>query len=297
MDTVVTIAVSGGAVGGLYALLAFGYALVFKASHSINLAAGALLVLGGYAAYQLGANGWGLRFGLASCVAVAVTAVGGWVAYRLIARPLIGLSPDAVVVATIGFDMALRAILSSHDKWTLNSLEVGSPWTHSVSFLGHRVAVSDWWIIGIATVTLAVLGAVVAWTRFGLTMRACAEDPEAAQAQGISTRRNLLAVWIIAGALAGLVGILVGTFPRTLDQSNYTWALRALPAVVLGGMDSLGGAVLGGLIVGYAEAISGAWQPAFLGQGYQLVVPYALMLVVLLVRPQGLLGRPEVSRV
>lgn len=297
MSTFVTVLVAGTAVGSLYALMAFGYALVFKASHSINLAAGALVVLGGYCAYELGANGRGWSFGLASLGAVAVTCAGGWVAYRAIAQPLLGASPDAIVVATIGFDLALRALLTGHEKWTLNSLEVGSPWTSPVEVAGQAVARSDLWIIGIAAAILAGLGAVVTWTRFGLNMRACAEDPEAAQAQGISLRRNLAAVWLIAAALAAVVGILVGTYPRTLDQSNFTWALRALPAVVLGGMDSLRGAVLGGLIVGYAEAISSAWQPEILGQGYQLVVPYALMLLVLLVRPQGLLGRPEVSRV
>ncbi|MFG2091607.1 MULTISPECIES: branched-chain amino acid ABC transporter permease [unclassified Spirillospora] len=297
MDRFVTILVAGAAVGSLYALMAFGYALVFKASHGINLAAGALVVLGGYCAYELGANGLGWSFGLASLATVAITCAGGWLAYRAIARPLLGASPDAIVVATIGFDLALRALLSSHEKWTLNSLEVGSPWTESVKVAGNSVARSDLWIIGIAAVILAVLGAAVARTRFGLNMRACAEDPEAAQAQGVSLRRNLAAVWIIAAGLAAVVGVLVGTHPRTLDQSNFTWALRALPAVVLGGMDSLTGAVLGGLLVGYAEAISSAWQPEVLGQGYQLVVPYVLMFLVLLVRPQGLLGRREVSRV
>ncbi|MEU1405651.1 branched-chain amino acid ABC transporter permease [Streptomyces sp. NPDC005728] len=297
MDTLLTILVSGAAVGSLYALIAFGYALVFKASHTINLAAGALVVLGGYTAYEIGAHGLGAPFTLSTLCAVALTCAGGWLAYRLIARPLLGATPDAVLVATIGFDLALRSLMTSREKWTLNSLEVGSPWTNSVSLFHHLVAVSDLWIVAIAAVVLAALGAVVTWTRFGLNMRACAEDPEAAQAQGISLRRNLAAVWLIAAALAGLVGVLVGTSPRTLDQSNFTWALRALPAVALGGMDSLRGAVMGGLIVGYAEAVSSAWQPEVLGQGYQLVVPYALMLVVLLVRPQGLLGSREVSRV
>lgn len=297
MNTIITILVAGAAVGSLYAMIAFGYALVFKASHSINLAASALVVLGGYAAYELGTKGLGWPFGLASLGAIALTCFGGWIAYRAIARPLLGASPDAIVVATIGFDLALRAALTSREKWTLNSLEVGSPWASSIDIAGRSVARADLWIIGIAVVVLGALGALVTRSRFGLNMRACAEDPEAAQAQGISLRRNLAAVWIIAAALAGIVGILVGTYPRTLDQSNFTWALRALPAVVLGGMDSLRGAVLGGLVIGYAEAISSAWQPAVLGQGYQLVVPYVLMLAVLLVRPQGLLGRPEVSRV
>lgn len=294
METLVTVGVSGTAVGCIYALLAYGYALIFKASHTINLAMGAMLLLGGYVAYEVGQGGLG--FGLATILSIIVICGGGWIAYRLVARPLLGASPDALIVATIGLDLSLRALMAGNHAWA-ESLEVGSPWTHSTRVFGRTVALSDLWIIGITAVVLLSLGAVVRYTAFGLNMRACAEDPEAAQAQGISLRANLASVWMIAAGLAALAGILVGTFPRTLDPSNFTWALRALPAVVLGGMDSLRGAVLGGLIVGWAEAASGLYQPAWLGQGYQLVVPYALMLVVLLARPQGLLGRPEVSRV
>jgi branched-chain amino acid transport system permease protein len=294
VDTLITIGVSGTAVGCIYALLAFGYALIFKASHTINLAMGALMLLGGYIAYEVGQGG--VSFGLATLTSVVVVCGGGWLAYRLIARPLLGSSPDALIVATIGLDLSLRALMAGNRSWA-DSLEVGSPWTRSTQVAGRTVALSDLWIVGIVAAVLLCLGGVVRYTSFGLNMRACAEDPEAAQAQGISLRGNLASVWMIAAGLAALAGVLVGTFPRTLDPSNFTWALRALPAVVLGGMDSLRGAVLGGLIVGWVEAASGLYQPAFLGQGYQLVVPYALMLVVLLARPQGLLGRPEVSRV
>lgn len=296
MDTLVAIAVSGTAVGCIYALLAFGYALIFKATRTINLAMGALVLLGGYLAYEVGQGGLDVPFSLATLTSVVVVCGGGWLVYRLVARPLLGASPDALIVATIGLDLSIRALLAGNRAWA-DSLEVGSPWTRSTEFLGRTVALSDLWIIGIVTVVLGVLGLVVRYTAFGLNMRACAEDPEAAQVQGISLRRNLASVWVIAAGLAALAGVLVGTFPRTLDPSNFTWALRALPAVVLGGMDSLRGAVIGGLIVGWAEVGSGFYQPEFLGQGYQLVVPYALMFLVLLARPQGLLGRKEVSRV
>ncbi len=291
------ILIGGLAIGSIYALIAYGYALVFKASHTINLALSALLLLAGYLAFEMGNGGWGLPFivsAVLTCIAIGSL---GWVAYRLLARPLAGASPDALVVATVGVDLAIRSLIHGKHDWVLTTHDVGAPWSSSVQIFGATVAVSDLWIIGITAVLLGALGIVVARTDFGLFMRACAEDPEAAEAQGVSTRRNLAAAWIIAAVLAAIAGILVGAFPRTLDPSNFTWALRALPAVVIGGMDSLKGAVIGGLLIGLLEATAAAVQIGWLGEGYQLVLPYAVMLIVLLVRPQGLFGSKDVVRV
>jgi len=135
-------------------------------------------------------------------------------------------------------------------------------------------------------------------SRWGLFMRAAAEDVEAAEAQGISVRRNLMIVWVVSAALAATVGVLVAIGAgNTLSQNNYNWALRAFPAFVLGGVDSLTGAVLGGLIIGFAESVATTYEPAALQSGFDLIVPYLVMLAVLLIRPQGLLGSREVSRV
>jgi len=297
MNLLITAGVDGLAIGAIYALVSFGYALVFKASHTINLASGSLLLIGGYLAFEIGAGNLGAPFLVAAIGGVLGVACLGWAAYRLIGRPLSGASPDSLVVATIGLDMAVRALMSAEHTWSHNSLDVGAPWMSAVSIAGHSVAQSDLWIIAISLVVLLLLGLMVERTAFGLTMRACAEDHEAASAQGISTHRNLAVAWVLAAALAALAGILVGAFPRTLDVSNYSWALRALPAVVIGGMDSLRGAVVGGVLVGLVEAFSSAYQPAWLGVGYQLVLPYAVMLVVLLLRPQGLFGSKDVVRV
>lgn len=296
MNSVVALLVTGAAVGCLYALLAAAYALIFKASDTLNLALGAFLLVGGYAAFGLGPDGANLPFWWASLLAIAIVALLGYVVQGVVARPLLAARPDALVIATVGLDLAIRASLGARDSWALNENEVGSPWTTSVRVAGVNVALADLWTIGISVVLLGFLGAALVGTRWGLTTRACAADLETARAQGISTKRNLAIVWVIAAVLAAVAGILVGTFPRTLDLSNHTWALRALPAVVIGGMGSLRGAVAGGLLVGYAEAFTAAYQPAWLGSNFQLVLPFVVMFVVLLVRPQGLFGRREVVR-
>ncbi|MGI8694579.1 MAG: branched-chain amino acid ABC transporter permease [Geodermatophilaceae bacterium] len=297
MNTLTGVLVGGASVGCVYALLAAAYALIFKASHTLNLALGGLLLIGGYTAFQFGPGGNGLPFWVATLIAVVVVGVVGWLVQLGVARPLIAARPDALIIATVGIDLAIRAALGVRDTWALNRAEVGSPWTSPVRIAGASVAVSDLWIVGITVVLLGALGAAVVGTRWGLTMRACAADLEAARAQGISTTRNLTIVWVIAAVLAGVAGVLVGTYPRTLDLSNFTWALRALPAVVIGGMGSLRGAIVGGLIVGYAEALMAAFQPAALGGNFQLVFPFVVMFAVLLLRPQGLFGRPEVARI
>ncbi|MFC4943190.1 branched-chain amino acid ABC transporter permease [Pseudonocardia sp. GCM10023141] len=288
--------VSGLAVGCIYALLACGYALIFKVSRSLNLALGAFLLLGGYLAYQLGTAGAGLPFVIAVAISCGLVAVLAFVVYRTVAWPLIRAHPDALVIATIGVDLTVRSLLSSNDHWSLNVLDVGLPGTGQISAGGDTVASADIVIIGVTAAVGLILAAVFRWSNFGLSMRACAEDGEVALAQGISIRRNLAVAWIIAAALTALVGILVGASPRNLDMSNYAWAFRALPAAVLGGIGSLRGAFVGGITVGYIEVLALIYQPPFLGSGFYLIVPYAAMLVVLLIRPQGLFGVRKVAR-
>lgn len=297
MSTVVRVLVSGASVGCVYALLAAAYALVFKASHTLNLALGALLLVGGYTTFHLSRAEGILPFWPAVVASILFVALLGWLVQLGAARPLIGARPDALIIATVGIDLAVRALLGARDDWAINRFEVGSPWTGSTRIAGISVAQSELWIVVISAVLLGALGWAVVGTRWGLTMRACAADPEAARAQGISIGRNLAIVWVIASVLAAVTGVLVGTFPRTLDLSNFTWALRALPAVVIGGMGSLRGAVAGGLVVGYAEAFMAAFQPPALGSNFQLVFPFLIMFAVLLIRPQGIFGRPEVTRI
>lgn len=297
MSFVINVVVSGLAIGCIYALVAYGYALVFKASHTINLALGAFLLLSSYVALELGATGFGLPFWVAAVLACAAIGLLGWLAFRFIGLPLAGASPDALVVATIGLDLAIRYLIHANHGWVLTTHDVGAPWNEPVAIADARVAQVDLWVIGITVVVLGALGLMISRTNFGLFMRACAEDPEAAQAQGISTKRNLALAWIIAAVLAAIAGILVGASPRTVDPSNFSWALRALPAVVLGGMDSLKGAVIGGLVIGMLEAIASTTQIPWLGNGYQLVLPYAVMLILLLLRPAGLFGSKDLVRV
>jgi branched-chain amino acid transport system permease protein len=150
-----------------------------------------------------------------------------------------------------------------------------------------------------ALVVVAILFAFFKYTRLGLAMRATAFDQEAALAQGVSVGAVFALSWAIAGALAALAGMFVGT-GAGIDQGSAFVALKALPAVILGGLDSIQGAIVGALIIGIFEGLSVTYQGqylSFLGGNFSQVVPYLVMLVVLLVRPYGLFGTPEVERV
>jgi branched-chain amino acid transport system permease protein len=153
-------------------------------------------------------------------------------------------------------------------------------------------------MIGTTAVVTAALFLFFRYSRIGLAMRAVAYDQEVALAQGISVGSVFALSWALAGGLAALAGVFVAT-GAGVDQQLWIVALKALPAIILGGLESLGGAVVGGLAVGIVESLFGTYQGDFapwLGPNFALVAPYALMLLVLLVRPYGLFGKREVER-
>lgn len=149
-------------------------------------------------------------------------------------------------------------------------------------------------------IIVTLLGLFFRYTRTGLAMRATAFDQETALVQGISVGRIFALAWLLGGALAGLAGMFSATGLAGLSQSNFLLALKALPAVVVGGLDSVSGAVVGAVIIGLAEAYTASYQGEylpFLGSNFSQVVPYLVMVIVLLVRPYGLFGTKEVVRV
>lgn len=297
MTTVVALFISGAALGVVYGLIAMGYVLIFKASDTVNFAHGALMLLGAYLAFQFGSQRWGMSFGLSILLAAAITGLCGLLLQFLVARPLIGSPPHAVILATVGIDISLRALIGGREDWTLDVHEVGSPWLGSVSIGDITFPESNLWIMGASISIMVAVTVGVQRSSWGLAMRAAAEDQEVARVLGIPVKRLLASVWILSAVLVAIAGVFATSSPRLLEPVSFTIALRALPAAVIGGFDSLNGAILGGLVIGWAEVYAAAYQPAWLGTNFHLVFPYVLMLVVLLIRPQGFLGRPEVVRV
>jgi branched-chain amino acid transport system permease protein len=300
---------SGLALGAIYALLALGLVLIYKATQILNFAHGALAALGAYfcAYFVVTLNFPGkyltslpltMQWILSATCAVLVAAAVGWLVERIAIRPLIGEPLFAVVLITIALDIIIRTIVD--DLIGTNPRPLGTPWGSEIVQIGPGIIAKA----EIATIVVAILCLVaIAWffrTRIGVAMRATAFDQEAAMAQGISAGQIFSLAWMIGAGLAAIAGIFSSVFPRSVGVSSATafFAFRALPAVVIGGLDSITGAVAGGFIIGLAEVYAGAYlEFSWLGTGFAGIMPYLVMLAVLLIRPYGLFGTEEVRRV
>jgi branched-chain amino acid transport system permease protein len=283
--------------GSVYALIALGFVIIYKATRIVSFAQPALMVVGASWIVFFGPS-LGLPFWAAVLIAVAITAAIALLIERLALRPMVGKPVFVVAIITIGIDVILRVGVNRFIG--VNVRPLGDPWGIKTVNLGG-VFIQQRYIAMFLTaaVLVAILFAFFKYSRVGLAMRAASFDQEAALAQGVSVGLVFALSWAIAGALAAFAGAFASP-GSTLDQGTWIIALKALPAIILGGLDSIGGAVIGGLVVGVIEALVGTYQAQYapwLGDNFSVVSPYVLMLLVLLVRPYGLFGTPEIERV
>jgi|FLYL01.1.fsa_nt_gi branched-chain amino acid transport system permease protein len=302
---------NGVALGAVYALLALGFVIIFKATQVVNFAHGAIAAVGAFLTaafagiynipgrWMPGAPLW-LQWALAALLAVLATAVVGLIIERIFIRPMIGEPLFSVAIITIGIDIIVRTINDDFIGQGTRSLQ--DPWGLATVTLGNiTLNVTQIVTTGVAVVCFGL----VAWffrSRTGVAMRATSFDQEASMAQGISVGRIFALSWAIGAALAAVAGIFSSVAPRAPGVSNTTAfvVFRAFPAVIIGGLDSVVGAVVGGFIVGIAEVVIGTYAAGYtnvVGVGFGLVIPYLVMLIFLLIKPYGLFGTEEIRRV
>lgn len=289
---------NGVGQGAIYALLALGYVMIYKATKVISFAQPALMIIGGLFTYHFTVE-FGLPFWIGMLLGIVCGALVGMLVERVALRPMVGKPVFTLAIITIGIDIVLRIVANRYIGAQPKIVTYPSG-SERLELLGLSISYQR---IGLIAVTaLCVVGLVVFFraTRTGLAMRATAIDQETALAQGIRVGTIFAIAWGIAGGLATIAGTFVAAGAAGIEQTSWTIALKALPAIIIGGLDSVQGAVIGGLAVGIVEAITATYQPEYapwLGTNFALVVPYALMFVVLLVRPYGLYGTKEVERV
>ncbi|MZF86103.1 branched-chain amino acid ABC transporter permease [Streptomyces sp. SID5643] len=289
---------NGLALGAVYALVALGFVIIFKASGVMNFAHGSLLLLGGYLTAVLHDD---LGFAGALAVSVLATAAVAGAMDRFLLQAG-GPDPHTAhvqTIVTIGVDILILTDLSRRIGGDLLSL--GDPWGDSVSGLGP-VTVADGRIAAIVVSAVVIAGvfALFRYTTWGLSLRASAEDVEAASLMGVRLVRVRMLAWCLAGALAALAAVFLAAFPAPgLERTTGQIALKAFPAAILGGMASPPGALAGSLLIGMTEALVAGYQSDLhvLGEGFGDVAPYAVMVLVLLVRPTGLFGGKAAVRV
>jgi branched-chain amino acid transport system permease protein len=296
MNQFVTLVVGGLFLGSIYSLVALGFVTVFKATNVFNFAQGSVLLLGAYVIARAHET---IGFWPAVLLGVVVAAVAAVLIDVVFMRRVRQADLGTLAILTLGIDILLLTELTR--RIGTDVLNVGAPWgSDVVSLLGIRIPASRVIAGGVAMVLVAGFWAAFKFTDWGIAMRSAAEDGETASLMGIRLNRVAAAAWALAGALAAIGGLFLTSFPAAgVTGGVAVIALATIPAVVLGGFDSPGGAVVGGLIIGVVSVLTAGYQQelSFLGRGLGGVAPFVVMLLVLLVRPSGLFGTREITRV
>jgi branched-chain amino acid transport system permease protein len=287
---------AGMALGSVYALVALGFTIVFKASRVINFAQGEMLAFGAFFTSWLVLSE-GLSFVPALAIGATATAGLGLAFEFFVLRFAIGRPDFTIVMLTLGLATVLQSVIQT--VWGSNPRANGDPWGSSAVHAAGLVLNQDqiWSIIAALVVLIGFF--FFNRTHYGLAMRAAASDQEAALAVGIRLSRVFALAWGLAGLVACVGGVFVAGYPSTLDPTISNVALLAFPAIILGGIDSTTGAVIGGFIIGVVQELTAGYQPQYvswLGHNFYLAAPYVVMIVVLLVRPYGLLGSRPAER-
>ena len=286
--------VQGLAVGSVYSLVALGFVLIYKASGVINFAQGELLMIGAYICLAFLAQAH-----LPLWAAVPATMLGmaviALLLERLVLRPLIGEPVIAIIMATIGLAAIFKAATSAAWGTQLRSFPPIFP--DEPVRLGEVVISQVYiWTFVTAMGLMILFGLFFRYTRLGVAMRATANSHQVALSMGISVKRIFAISWAISAIVSSVGGVLIGS----INGVNITFSdfgLKVFPAVILGGLDSIPGAVIGGLAVGILENLSGGYLSRIFGGGVKEVAPFVFLVLILMIKPYGLFGTEEIERV
>jgi branched-chain amino acid transport system permease protein len=292
MDRFVQLVVDGIAIGSVYGALALALVLIFRSTGIVNFAQGEMAMFSTFVAWGLVQGG--VPLGLALVATFAISFAGGMLIERVIIRPVEGEDPLTILIVTLGLFILVNSaagwIWGFNNRGFARALPAGS-----TEVLGVRLSFES---LGIVAVLLAVCGLLYLLferTKLGLAMRAAAANPASARLVGIDVGRTLMIGWGLAALLGALAGVLVA--PQLFLDVNFMGGVLvySFAAATLGGFDSPKGAVIGGWIIGVAETLAGDYI-GFIGSDLTILVPLAIIFGVLLVRPNGLFGSPEVVR-
>ena len=277
--------ISGIAQGCIYGLIALGFVLIYKATETVSFAQGELMMLGAFAG--LAAMTWlGLAFWVAVLCAVAAVALLGMLLERVVIRPILGQPAFSIVMLTIGIGYVARGLITMVPGIGTETHTLPVPYKDEIYRLGELVLNAEQLVvIGATGVLCALLFALFRYSKLGIAMQASSQNQLAAYYMGIPVKRLNSLVWGLAAAVAAIAGLLLA--PITFVHANMGFiGLKAFPAAIVGGFGSLPGAIVGGLIIGVVESLSGFFLP----EGFKDVMPYVVVLLMLAIKPTGLFG-------
>jgi branched-chain amino acid transport system permease protein len=285
--------ISGIAVGSLYALIAMGFVLIYKGTGVINFAQGEAIMVAAFIAYYL--VGFGVPFWLAVPLTLVASALLGALTERLVIRPMLGEPVFSVVMVTIGLSIFLRSmagIVFGHHNYVFPSPFPVEPLHVGGIVLSHN----HFWSMIISFSLMLLFFFFFKFARLGLGMRATANDQDTATLMGINIKKVYALTWGISFVVAGLAGVGLANV-MVLNVGVAFVAISAFPAVILGGLESIPGAIIGGIAIGILENLAGGYLDQIVGGGVKDVTPFAVLFLVLMIRPYGLFGTKEVERV
>jgi branched-chain amino acid transport system permease protein len=281
----VQLIISGSAQGCIYGLIALGFVLIYKATETVTFAQGDLMMLGAFCGLVL-MTILGFPFWLAVLSSIAAMALFGVFAERLVIRPVLGQPAFSIVMLTIGISYIARGLITMVPVIGTETHTLPVPYKDMTLRLGELVlAYEHLAVIGATALLCLGLFALFRYSKIGIAMQASSQNQIAAYYMGIPVQRLNGVVWGLAAAVAAIAGLLLA--PITFVHANMGFiGLKAFPAAVVGGFSSLPGAIVGGLIIGIVESLSGFYLP----EGFKDIAPYIVVLIMLMVKPNGLFG-------
>ncbi len=295
MSFFLQLTINGLVVGSIYALVAMGFVIIYKATSVLNFAQGEFLLLGAYGSLVL-LTRFHLPFYAAVLLTLALAAVLGLAIERLILRPLVGEPVISVIMVTLGLSSILRAVVQG--IWGTDTRPFPEVFPSAPLMLGQvPVSRAYAWSLGCVVVLLLAFSLFFKYSRIGIAMRATAFSQQVALSMGISVRRMFALAWAIAAVVSAVGGILLGAVRTGVDQSLALIGLKVLPVVILGGLDSVPGAIAGGLLIGVLENLAGGYLDPLCGGGVKEVAPFVILVAILMIKPYGLFGKVRIERV
>jgi branched-chain amino acid transport system permease protein len=294
LDIIPQIIISGLAAGGVYGLIALGFVLIYKATSVLNLATGEFMTLGAFVCLSVMTE-TSAPFYVSFVATLGFAALLGIAIERTVLRPLIGEPIISVIMITIGLGSILKGL--THIIWSPEYRSFPQIFPPQPLDLGFAIVPSGLlWGFIFAIVSTVIFASLFRYTRTGLAMRATASNQQVALSMGISVKSVFAISWSFAAITAAVGGVIIGNISGISTNLGHI-GLKVLSVIILGGLDSIVGAIVGGFVIGLLENFAGVYLDALLGGGTKEVIPFVILVIIIMIRPYGIFGKKIVERV
>jgi branched-chain amino acid transport system permease protein len=286
--------ITGISVGMVYALIALGFALIWKSSSVANLALGQIVLISSWFTYSMLVQA-ALPLYIGFILVILFALFLGWIIERFALRPLIAQPILSLITVTLGIGYLIEGVVTFIWPWSIDALPRIFP--QEVVHIGPAVISQEYiWVVGICLAIFVLLTLFFRYHKMGIAMRATADDQMAVQACGIPVTRVFSTSWMFACTVAAVGGILISSIGG-ITHGLVETGLKSFSVVILGGLDSFGGAVVAGPVIGLAESLGGGYLTPYIWAGVKDIIPFIIIIIVMVIKPYGLFGEERIERI